>query len=93
MLRCTETDGGVIFSVRVVSRASRSSIEGLYEDALRVRIAAPPIEGTANEELSRFLARALGVSLSKVEIVSGHATRMKIVRIANVTCTDVARLV
>lgn len=92
MLRCTETDGSVTFRVRVVPRASRSSVEGLHEDALRVRISAPPVEGAANEELVRFLACALDVSRSKVDVVSGHAARTKTVRVAGITCADVTHL-
>ena len=86
MLRCTETDGAITFSVRVVARASRSGIAGVHDGALRVRVAAPPVEGAANEELARTLARALGVASRSVEIRSGHASKTKLVRVADVTC-------
>lgn len=82
MLRCTETDGAIIFAVRVVPRASRSEIVGALDGALRVRVAAPPVEGAANEELARTLARALGVASRAVEITSGHASKTKLVRVA-----------
>lgn len=77
-----ETDGALAFAVRVVPRASRSEIVGEHDGALRVRVAAPPVEGAANEELVRLLARALGVPVRAVEITSGHASKTKVVRVA-----------
>jgi hypothetical protein len=82
MLRYTETGGAITFAVRVVPRASRSEIAGEQEGALRVRVAAPPVEGAANVELVRTLARALGVPRSAVEIASGHTSKTKLVRVA-----------
>jgi hypothetical protein len=82
MLRYTETDGALTFAVRVVPRASRSEIVGEHDGALRVRVAAPPVEGAANVELARLLARALGVPARAVEITSGHASKTKLVRVA-----------
>jgi uncharacterized protein (TIGR00251 family) len=85
MLRYTETDGALTFAVRVVPRASRSEIVGEHDGALRVRVAAPPVEGTANVELVRTLARALGVPSRSVEITSGQASKTKLVRVAGAT--------
>jgi uncharacterized protein (TIGR00251 family) len=85
MLRCTETEGAITFDVRVVPRASRSEVAGEHDGALRVRVAAPPVEGAANEELVRTLARALGVPVRAVEIKSGHASKTKLVRVAGAT--------
>jgi uncharacterized protein (TIGR00251 family) len=82
MLRYTETGGALTFAVRVVPRASRSEIVGEHDGALRVRVAAPPVEGAANEEVARLLARALGVPVRAVEITSGHASKTKLVRVA-----------
>ena len=85
MVRCTETDGAITFAVRVVARAARSEVAGVHEGALRVRVAAPPVEGAANLELARTLARALGVPVRAVEIRSGHASKTKLVRVAGAT--------
>lgn len=82
MLSYTESEGALTFSVRVVPRASRSEVAGEHDGALRVRIAAPPVEGAANEELMRTLARAFRVPVRAVEIKSGHASKTKLVRIA-----------
>jgi hypothetical protein len=79
----------ITFAVRVVPRASRNAVAGEHDGALRVRLAAPPVEGAANEELKRFLARTLGVAPRAVEIVSGHTSRLKTIRVAGL---DPARL-
>jgi uncharacterized protein (TIGR00251 family) len=78
-------DGALIFAVRVVPRASRSEVAGEHDGALRVRVAAPPVDGAANEELIRTLARALHVPARDVQITSGHTSKLKQVRVAGVT--------
>lgn len=81
MLRCSEQEGALHFSVRVVPRASKSGVVGEHDGCLRVRIAAPPVDGAANEELIRLLARSLGVPLRSVEITGGHTSKLKQVRV------------
>jgi uncharacterized protein len=76
-----EEDGALCFDVRVVPRASQSGVAGAHGGALRVRVAAPPVEGAANEELVRTLAKALGVAPRAVEIVGGLASKNKRVRV------------
>ncbi|MCA1566182.1 MAG: DUF167 domain-containing protein [Acidobacteria bacterium] len=93
MLRCTETGGAITFGVRVVARASRSEVVGVHDGALRVRVAAPPVEGAANEELARTLARALGVPSRAVRVTSGHAAKTKLVRVAGATRARLLSLV
>lgn len=89
---CTALEGAIIFSVRVVPRASRSSIVGAHDGALRVRVAAPPVDGAANEELRRTLAEALGVARRAVEIRSGHASKLKQVRVEGADCSKLRSL-
>ncbi|HEU4594504.1 MAG TPA: DUF167 domain-containing protein [Pyrinomonadaceae bacterium] len=76
-----EEDGALCFDVRVMPRASRSGVAGEHGGALRVRVAAPPVEGAANEELIRTLAKAFGVPARAVEIVSGLSSKNKRVRV------------
>ena len=57
-------EGGVEISVRAQPRASRSEVVGLHGDQLKIRITAPPVEGAANTELIKLLAKLLGVSRS-----------------------------
>lgn len=77
MIRYVIADGKLKFRVQVVPRASRSEIVGEHDGLLRVRIAAPPVEGAANEELIKVLAKRFRVPKSDVEIVSGHGSRVK----------------
>jgi hypothetical protein len=77
MIDYAEKDGMLSFRVRVVPRASRSEIVGEHDGALRVRIAAPPVDNAANEELTRLLARKLGVSRSAINITAGHSSKLK----------------
>ena len=79
--KITEVEGGVVFAVRVVPRASKNEIVGFHGDALKVRLAVPPVEGRANEALIAFLAHRLGVRKSQVEIVAGATSRQKIIRV------------
>ncbi len=92
MLRCTEREGAIHFSVQVVPRASRSKIVGEHDGHLRVRVAAPPVEGAANDELIRTLARALQVPRGALEITSGHTARLKQVRALGIDCARLETL-
>ncbi|OAT81778.1 DUF167 domain-containing protein [Desulfotomaculum copahuensis] len=82
MLWVREDENGVLFKVRVQPRAAKNQLAGLYEDALRVRLTAPPVDGEANEACRVFLARLLAVPRSQVDIVSGHTGRNKVIRVA-----------
>jgi uncharacterized protein len=92
LIRFTETAQGITFTVRVVPRASRSEIAGEFDGALRVRLAAPPVDGAANRELVRLLAKALKVRQNAIDIVAGSTSRSKTVRIYNVSDDTRARL-
>ena len=81
---------GVRLSVRVQPRAARSEIAGLFGDRIRIRLAAPPVDGAANEALVRFLAEALGVPARAVTIAGGHASRSKTVIAAGVSAAEAA---
>ncbi|QQS31976.1 MAG: YggU family protein [Acidobacteriota bacterium] len=74
-------NSSVRINVRVVPRASRSEVVGMQDGVLRVRIAAPPVDGAANEELIRVLAKHFSTRKSSIEIVSGETSKNKIVRI------------
>jgi hypothetical protein len=92
MIRYTERDGALVFSVRVAPRAPKSAAAGEYDGALKVRVAAPPVDGAANEELVRLLAKALGVARADVELLSGLASRTKVVRVRGAKAEDLLRL-
>lgn len=77
------------FGVRMQPRASRSGIDGIHGDALKVRVQAPPVDGAANEALVTVLAEALGVHEGAVEVVAGLASRSKVVEVRGVTRAEV----
>jgi uncharacterized protein (TIGR00251 family) len=92
MIDYSERDGALSFKVQVVPRASRSEIVGEYNGALRIRIAAPRVDGAANEELVRTLARALCVRKNAVEITAGRSSRTKQVRVTGASPRDLEEL-
>jgi len=81
VIQCSEDNRGLTFAVRVVPRASRSELVGEQRGALRVRIAAPPVEGAANKELIKLLSKSFRLPKNAVQIISGLTSRNKIVRI------------
>ena len=83
--------GGVRLTLHIQPRASRTDLAGLHGDAIKVRVAARPVEGAANAELVRFLAELLGVARAAVEIVSGETSRRKVVRVAGVGPAEAGR--
>jgi uncharacterized protein (TIGR00251 family) len=78
-----EDSTGVTFAVRVVPRATRREVAGLHDGALRIRVAAPPVEGAANRELVKFLAKRFKIAQASITLMSGASSKNKIIRIAN----------
>lgn len=79
-------------AIRVSPNASTNEIAGWMGEELKVRLAAPPVDGKANEELVRFLAKVLDVPRSSIEIVSGHTAKRKIVRLPHDRSALMAKL-
>lgn len=79
------TETAIIFKVYLQPRASQEGIDGLMGDAVKVRIAAPPVEGKANKALQRFLAKRLAIPPSQIEIIAGQRSRNKLLRITGVS--------
>lgn len=80
-----QTAEGVRLRVKAVPRASRSEVAGLHGDVVRIRLAAPPVDGAANEELIRFLADTLSVPRTAIRLVSGQTSRSKVITIVGTT--------
>jgi len=79
--------------VRLTPRASRDQVDSWDGDLLRVRVAAPPVEGKANDALLRLLAKALDVPPSRLRLVKGRTSREKVIAVEGVSQEDVrARL-
>ena len=85
-------DGRLILRVQVAPRSSRSEVVGEHNGALRVRLAAPPVDGAANDELIHVLAKTFKVSRNAVTILSGHSSRLKQVSIEGVTQSALEKL-
>jgi uncharacterized protein (TIGR00251 family) len=88
-----ETATGIELDVRVIPRAGRTAIAGVRDEMLLVRIAAPPVEGAANEALIAYLAEILGVPRRAVRLVSGERGRRKRIAIDGVSDDQVRQLV
>lgn len=67
--------------------AKRSEVAGLHGDALKIRLAAPPIEGRANEALLKFVAELCGVPVRQVELKQGAQSRHKVVAVTGSRAT------
>ena len=78
--------------VHVVPRAKATEVAGQHGDAVRIRLAAPPVDGAANAELVRFLAERFRVPRSAVTIVRGATARRKTVAILGVTAEGAGRV-
>lgn len=86
-------DDGVAVSVRVQPRASVSEIAGAYGDrAVKIRLAAPPVDGAANDELVSFLADLFDIPRRRVSLERGHGSRDKQVRIRGISVAEARRV-
>jgi len=77
MLSIQKNSQGLVFKVLVQPRSSKNMLAGLHDDALKIKLTAPPVNNAANRMSIKFLAKALGVPQSSLEIVSGHTSRNK----------------
>lgn len=78
-------------SIRLTPRASRDEVGAFEGETLRVRVMAPPVDGRANEALTRLLASKLGVPRGAVRVVAGQASRLKVVAVDGLTVDEVRR--
>jgi uncharacterized protein (TIGR00251 family) len=72
-----ETDGGVLLAVKLLPRAGKNEIDGPLGGELRIKVTAPPVDSAANEALIEFLADQLDCGRSRVELLRGHTSRHK----------------
>jgi len=80
-------------TVKVHPRAKRSRLAGKFGDAWKLDLAAPPVDGKANEECVRFFAELAGISRARVRLVTGATLRMKVVELEGVEQSALDRLV
>lgn len=80
----------VLLAVRLQPRAARTELAGLHGDALKIRVAAPPVGGAANHALCTFLAARLGIAPSRVRLQRGAAARAKLVCLQGLSLAEAA---
>lgn len=85
-------DGSVVLRLHVQPGAGRTAVVGRHGDALKVRVAAPPTGGRANDACLSLIASTLGVSEDQVELVGGPSSRSKRLRVTGVEPDDLRRL-
>ena len=77
-----EEDGFITLRIKAQPNASKSEFAGIYgEDAIKVRVAAPAVEGAANKELIKFIAKSFKVSKSSIKLVSGQSSKVKLIKL------------
>ncbi len=74
-------------------RTSRTELAGLHGNALKARLAAPPVDGAANEALVRYLAEVLDVPRASIELLSGHSGHRKLVQVTGISVAQAERAV
>jgi len=85
LLDLKDLPGGMTVKVKVQPRAAKNEICGIMEDALRLRLTSPPVDGEANAACAAFLAHFVGVAKSKVTILHGHTSRSKTLKIDGIS--------
>jgi len=89
MIPVQDNDGSVTFCVRVHPRARKDAITGEVGDALKISLAAPPLDGRANEACIEFLAKLLKLPRSSISIAAGLSSRNKVIRVVGLSAQDV----
>ena len=85
-------DGRITLTLHIQPGAKKTEFAGLHGDALKIRLAAPPVDGKANEALIRFVADALKLPKSVVSLKSGHTSRRKVLEVQGTTAEAIAHL-
>ncbi len=91
MISIHDTPAGATFAVKIHPRARKNAITGELEDALKLSLKAPPVEGRANEACIEFLANLLKVPRSSVTIASGQNSARKMIRVRGVSADEVQK--
>ena len=86
------SDGRISLTLHIQPGAKKTECAGLHGDALKIRLAAPPVDGKANEALVKFIAERLGLAKSAVLLKSGQASRRKVLEVAGTTAAAIEQL-
>jgi uncharacterized protein (TIGR00251 family) len=91
-LRADAACNGAVLTLHIQPGAKKTEVVGIHGDALKIRLAAPPVDGKANAALLAFVAKQLGLAKSAVELVSGQTSRAKRVRVTDMTAETIRQL-
>ena len=75
----------IIVKVKIVPGSSKNKIVGVYNDALKITVTAPPVEGKANKKCIVYLAKYFDIAKSKIEIISGQTSKNKLIKICDIS--------
>jgi hypothetical protein len=90
-LAIQQVDRGVVFRAKIVPGSSRTAITGLFNEMLKIKVAAPPEKGKANQCLLEFLARTLGVKKNAISIIAGQTSPVKQVQVLGLSAETLLR--
>ena len=76
---------GIRFSAIIQPRSSKNEVTGIFHNALKIRLTAPPVDGAANKACIRFFSKLLGISPSEISIIQGFSSRNKTIEIIGLT--------
>lgn len=86
------SDGRITLTLHIQPGAKKTEFAGLHGDALKIRLAAPPVDGKANDALVKFMADTLGLARSAVSLKSGQTSRRKVLEVTGAASAAVAAL-
>jgi uncharacterized protein (TIGR00251 family) len=89
MIQVQDIPGGASFKVKVHPRSPKDAITGEVGEAIKLSLAAPPVDGRANDSCIRFLAELLDVPRSSVTIAAGRNSRNKVIRVSGLAAAEV----
>jgi uncharacterized protein len=79
------SENSVNIQVQIQPKSSHNQIVGLHDGRLKIKIAAPPVDGKANESLIEFLAKTFKTSKSNIEILKGHTSKLKTIKLSGIS--------
>jgi len=82
------TGNDILIKVKIVPGSPKNKIVGVYNNALKISITAPPVEGKANKKCIAYLAKYFDIAKSKIEIISGQTSKNKLIKIYNINQKD-----
>jgi uncharacterized protein (TIGR00251 family) len=89
--RIRETASGLTVPLHVQPRAGRSALAGFHDGALKLKVAAPPVDDAANRAVIEFFATSLGIPRARLRIASGSRSREKTLQIAGMSINEFLR--